>query len=258
MDTGLWLPLLIIFASATIAAIVKRHTKDACLKLCARTFVFLKLKSGEWIWGDMIVYPNALQLFYREPEPFAQTHQKLSYILYEQHMDSIERILRPSPADGTPAQQEWAREVLRLQHPSILRLAQRRFRNMFNMLRDAFTQSISTIFGIAKQKTWLGKVPVADERVNELGKSLISMVPNAYEPVLEEYLGERVVVESLKDAKVLEESGILQEYTSKFVLVRDVDALLEAPPKTSVDSLFGQKFDVIYSRSISTVRHLAK
>jgi hypothetical protein len=41
-------------------------------------------------------------------------------------------------------------------------------------------------------------------------------------------------------------------------LVRDVAALHESPPKTAFDSRFGQKFDVIYARSVSTIRHLAR
>jgi hypothetical protein len=258
IDIGFWAPLIIIFVSAIIAAVVKRHTKDSCLKRCQGSFVFLKLKTGRWVWGDMSVYPNALEIRYREPEPFAQKYEKLSYILYEQNMESIERILHPSPVDGTPAHDAWMREVRRLQHPSPLRLIQRRLRNIFNMLRDAFTQSIATIFGMAKQRTWLGKVPVADDKVSEVGKTLISIVPNAYEPVLEVYRGQRVVVETLIQDKHFEETGILQEYTSRFILVRDVDTIHEAPPKTTIDALFGQKFDVIYTRTLSTVRHRAR
>ena len=85
----------------------------------------------------------------------------------------------------------------------------------------------------------------------------MTVIPNAYEPILEGYLGERVVVETIQTDKTLEQVGVLQEYSSKYVLVRDVEYLPEPPPK--VDSIGTQsaKFDVAFVRPISNVRHLA-
>lgn len=46
MELSFWLPLFLLFASALVAAIVKRYSKDMCLKIFHRSFVFVKLKNG--------------------------------------------------------------------------------------------------------------------------------------------------------------------------------------------------------------------
>jgi hypothetical protein len=258
MELALWVPLLIIFASALLAAIVKRYTRDICLKAFHKSFVLLKLKDGRWISGDLLVYSNCLELNYRSFQPLGEHYQKLSYVLYEHNLDSIDRILRPSPKTGTKARREWDREISRLQYPSAMRRARRKIRNIFNMLRDAFAQAVTLIFGAVKRRTRLGAIPVDESRIGEMGRSLISVVPNAYEPVLEKYLGHHVVIETLlAENKPVEQSGILQEYSSKYLLTRDVDLLPETPAEVLRQGPFEEQFDVIFPRPANVVRHLA-
>jgi hypothetical protein len=258
MDLNLWVPLLLIFASALLGAIVKRYTRDPCLKAFHRSFVSLKLKDGRWIDGGLLVYSNCLELIYQTAQLLADKHRKVTYVLYEHNLDSIERILRPSPRTGTKARRDWDREISRLQHPSFLRSSQRKIRNLFNMLRDAFTQSLSVIFGAVKRRGRFGTGPVDDARIGEMGKHLISVVPNAYEPILEKYLGRRIVVETLQaEAKSIEQIGVLQEYSSKYLLVRDVELLPEIPP-LGEPALQSKEFDVVFPRPANVVRHLAE
>lgn len=251
-----WLPLVLIFGSAMVAAIVKRYTKDPCLKILHKSFVFLRLKDGRWISGDLLVYSNCLELRYREPEFLGRSHKKLSYVLYEHNLDSIERVLRPSPREGTEERIVWEKEIERLRQPGILRRTRRKLRNVFNMLRDAVTQSITLIFGAMKKRTRLAAVPMDEGKVGEVGRTLISAVPNAYEPVLEKYLGQQVVVETLRPDGLIEQSGVLQEYSAKYVLARDVTLLPETPPQVP-ENLFDKRFDVAFPRSVSLVRSLA-
>jgi hypothetical protein len=249
----------LIFASALVGAVVKRYTRDPCLKVFHKSFVYLRLKDGRWIAGDLIVYSNCLEISYRTSQILGDRYHKLTYVLYEHNLDGVDRVLRPSPRLGTEARREWDREIDRLQNPSLLRRARRRIRNLFNMLRDAFAQSLTLIFGAMKSRTRLGTVAVADAQIGEMGKSLISVVPNAYEPILEKYLGHRTVVETLQvDAKPIEQSGILQEYSSKYLLVRDVALLPEMPPGIAEESSFDSQFDVVFPRPANVIRHLAK
>jgi hypothetical protein len=167
-------------------------------------------------------------------------------------------VVRPSPLLGTDEYNEWQREIGRLQRPGPLRRLRRKIRNVFNMLRDAFAQSVTMIFGAVKRKTSVGKFQIEDARVGEVGRTLINVVPNAYEPVLEKYLGRKVVVESpAPENKIREQVGVLQEYTAKYILIRDVEYLPELPPQGEGLKLGRSDFDVAFSRPANVLRHLA-
>lgn len=256
MDSAIWIPLAILFASALITALVRRHSKDPCLKPLQGCFVYARVKEGKWIWGDLVVYSNALELEYPHGQPF-NSYRKKSYVFYEHNMDSIDRIVRPSPAEGTPEHQKWLAEIRELQDPSPARRFKRKLRNILNMLRDAFTQAFVMIFGAIKKHGALAKMNIGDDRVTEVSRSLMTVIPNAYEPVLEKYLGERVVVETVVQEKVIEQVGVLQEYSSKYVLVRDVEYIAEPPPRLETSPAESGKFDIVFLRPISNVRHLA-
>jgi len=255
-ELSFWFPLFLIFASALLAAIIKRYTKDPCLRVFHHSFVFLKLRDGRWLAGDLLVYSNSLELRYREAMPLAQKVDLLSFVIYEQNLDSIDRILRPSPRQGTAARQEWDREICRLQNPSLFRLLRRKLRNLFNMLRDAFAQALVIIFGAVQRRTRLATVTVDETKVGEMGRSLVSVVSNAYEPILEKYLGHPVVVTTVDDTKHFQQSGVLQEYSAKYILTRDVEFLPDLPPTSSTEPLDYQ-YDVVFPRQWNQVRHLA-
>jgi hypothetical protein len=257
MDAAIWIPIAVLFLSALVGALVRRHTKDSCLRVFQGSFVYVKLKSGRWIWGNLIVYSNALELEYSAGVDLNSTFEKRSYIFFEHELDSIERVVRPSPKEGTSQHYQWLEEIQQLQNPSPRRRFQRKIRNVFNMLRDAFAQSVSMIFGAIKQKTSLAKIPIADDKVGEVGKTLITVIPNSYEPILEKYLGRWVVVQTPIDKEIHEQAGILQEYTSKYALVRDVEYLKEPPPQAPGIPGSGANFDVAFSRPLNAIRHVA-
>lgn len=258
MDKTLWIPLAVLFITALVTALVKRYSRDSCLKVFDDCFVFIRMKTGKWIWGTLQVYSNALELQYTSKAPF-RDHFKKSYILYEQNLENIDRILRPSPAEGTIEQKQWCREIRKLQNPSFYRRAKRKLRNLINLLRDAFAQAFIMIFGALKKGRTLSKVNIGDDRVGEVGRSLVNVVPNAYEPILEKYLGHSVVVETISADKVTEQLGVLQEYSARYVLIRGAEALPELPPGISDFSKMDRDtFDVIFPRQTNSVRHRAE
>ena len=70
--------------------------------------------------------------------------------------------------------------------------------------------------------TQLAKSKDSDKRLHEMQTNLTGMVPNAWEPVLEKYRGKQVAIErGVKDGLVYE-NGILEDYSSKYLLLRDV------------------------------------
>jgi small nuclear ribonucleoprotein (snRNP)-like protein len=246
-----WLPLVLLFVAATVTAIATRRKRDRCLKYFNREPVMILMQSGKWMWGRFIAYPKSMELVFENPETDENGIRKASYVLYTPEVDGIKKILQPPPQKGTPEHVQWQKEIKRVANPSLMRRFRRWLLNAFNTLRDAVSQSLSMVIGSMKKSTPIGKVAGADKRAGEIGNTLLGTVPNAYEPVLEKYLSKQVVVEMLEDGEVIEFAGLLQEYSGKYLLLRNV----AYEPGVDVGTPQPDRFDIIFPRSQALVRH---
>jgi len=246
-----WLPMVLLFVAATITAIAARRKRDRCLKYFNREPVMILMQSGKWIWGRFIAYPKAMELVFESPEKDESGLTKSSYVLYSPEVDGIKKILQAPPVAGTKEHEKWKKEIRCIANPSMLRRFRRWIWNVFNTLRDAISQSLGMIIGTMKKSTPMGKVSGADKRAGDIGNTLLGTVPNAYEPVLEKYLSKQVVVEMLEDGNVLEFAGLLQEYSGKYLLLRNV----AFKPNIEIGTPLPERFDVIFPRNKALVRH---
>ncbi len=246
-----WLPMLLVFLAATITAIATRRKRDRCLKYFNREPVMILMQSGKWLWGRFVAYPKAMELVFENPEKDESGYRKASYVLYSPEVDGIKKILKPPPKAGTKEHDQWQKEIRRIANPSLLRRFRRWVWNVFNTLRDAISQSLGMVIGTMKKATPIGKVAGADKRAGEIGNTLLDAVPNAYEPVLEKYLCKQVIVEMLENGEVIEFAGLLQEYSGKYLLLRNV----VYQPDIDIGTELPDRFDIIFPRTNALVRH---
>ena len=246
-----WLPMLLLFATATLGAVAARRKRDRCLKYFNRKPVLIEMSTGKWMWGRFTVYPKTLELIFEHPQSVVNGMAKASYVLYAPEIEGIKKILHPPPVAGTEAFEQWQKEVDRVAHPSVARRATRWVWNLFNTLRDAVSQAFSMLIGTLKTKTAVGKIVGADKHATQVGNTLIEAVPNAYEPVLERYRNRWVVVEIVEEGSVVEFTGLLQEYSAKYFLLRNV----AYSPKLDASIALGARYDLIFPRDKALVRH---
>lgn len=246
-----WLPMILLFLAATIAAIATRRKRDRCLKYFNQRPVLILMESGKWLWGRFVAYPKAMELVFENPEQDESGYRKASYVLYSPEVDGIKKILQPPPQVGTEAYEKWKKEIRRIANPSLHRRFRRWVWNVFNTLRDAISQSLGMVLGTLKTKTPIGKVAGADKRAGEIGDTLLGTVPNAYEPVLEKYLSKQVIVEMLENGNVAEYAGLLQEYSDRYLLLRNV----AHTPDIANTAPLPDRFDMIFPRNKALVRH---
>ena len=246
-----WIPMALLFMAATITAIASRRKRDRCLNYFNREPVMILMQSGKWLWGRFIAYPKAIELVFENPEADDSGHKKSSYVLYSPEVDGIKKILQPPPIAGTKEHDRWQKEIKRIANPSLLRRFRRWIWNIFNTLRDAVSQSLGMIIGTMKKSTPMGKIAGADKRAGDIGNTLLGTVPNAYEPVLEKYLSKQVIVEMLEDGEVREFAGLLQEYSGKYLLLRNV----AYKPDLNTETPLPDCFDIIFPRNKALVRH---
>ena len=92
--------------------------------------------------------------------------------------------------------------------------------------------------------------------MNEMQAGLNELETDAWEPITEKYRGHPIVVERKTSAGVITESGILEDYSLKYLLVREVQIrepellnFLQKNPK------FAGTYDLVYAVSSSIIRY---
>tara|TARA_B100001093_G_scaffold501724_1_gene553761 strand:+ start:496 stop:1260 length:765 start_codon:yes stop_codon:yes gene_type:complete len=250
------MPLILLFVSALLGAALKRKSRDHCLKKFEKCKVILPVQTSDWQKGNLQVFAHGLELFYEKPKNSIAGKLK-SYIIHPSEVDKIPYILRPAPDEDTRDGYNWRKELERIRRPNFLDKMKRSMLNFYNMLRDAFGQASQAILGAVSKDSTISKVKNSDKQINELKTGLTNLVPNAWEPVLEKSRGHRIVVERKTSQRMVKESGILEDYSSKYLLVREVKIqdteLLDFLKNDSIRE--NKKHDFIYNRSLSTIRH---
>jgi len=257
MDTfAFWLPLILLFVSALTGTALKRRSRDHCLKKFQKSKVIIPNGEGNWERGILRVFAQGIELTYGKirSESWGKVE---SLVLHPSEVDKIAYLLRPAPAPDTRAGVEWEKELARIRTPSFIDRIVRANLNFYNMLRDAFGQASQAILGAISKDSSMGKVKNADKRATEIGSGLTDLVPNAWEPILEKYRGHEVVVERKTKDGVVKESGVLEDYSAKYLLVREVivrdKQLLDHLEKNGADQ--DAKNDFLYARFNTVVRH---
>ena len=77
---------------------------------------------------------------------------------------------------------------------------------------------------------------------------LIGSVETSYEPLLERYIGHRVVAEFLRGETLVEVPGVLKDYTADFIELLDVSYWSQTPDQMT-------KADIIVPRKRAAIRH---
>jgi hypothetical protein len=256
----LWAPIALLFLSAIINAVVKRRSRDICLSEFNGDVVLIEMKDGSIVQGALRVFPDSMEITYTTPPPAKDTQfVRQTLVLPKPRIEQIQCLYRLAPDEMSAQREAWTRELRALRRPSLWRRAKRSIRNAYNILRDAFSQSIGLLIGIFKTRNkTMGSLQTADQRATEVGQTILSALPNAYEPILEKYIGAQVVTQTMKNNVLVEEIGVLQDYTLQYLLIRDVK--LSEPPASLNDASAAENgrrptVDLIYPRTAAWVQH---
>ena len=257
MDTlAFWLPLLFLFASALLGTILKRKAKDHCIKKFEGQNVCIPSLNGEMIEGVLSVYDKGIQIRYTR-KIMQDIGVINSFVLHPAEIEKIPYLIRPAPDPETKAGFTWAQEMHKILHPNFLQRSQRMIHTFYNMLKDAFGQAAKAIIGAISKDTAISKVKDSNKRIEEVRSGLTELVPNAWEPILEKYRGSRVVIERKGAEGTVYESGVLEDYSSKYLLMREVQ--IKDPELLNKISFLKKKknfgFDILFSRKVAIIRY---
>lgn len=251
-DSATAITIIFIICAAGVAAFVRRRSRDKCLRDFEHNMVTLEEISGKTIWGALRVENTGMEFVYAEKHRDEDGHEEASYILYKYEYPNIAAVIRFHDDLSELHKTERETELKRTYHPGLWRRLKRRILNVFRTVRDSVVEIINLMISQAKKATPAGQVlTTQDKYVTQMKQELVSSAGTSYEPLLERYIGHKVVLEFIKGDKILEYCGVLKEYTADFVEVMDVEyAVKESQPT--------RKADLIIPRKHGVIRHLGE
>jgi hypothetical protein len=228
--TVFYVTLLFIFVTAIITTVVTKWARDKCLKFFNRYHVTLERYRGQTIWGRLKVFSTGLEVVYDHPFIDARGRKKTSFMMYQQEMDNQLLSIFRYHDELTPEQQKWrAEQIERTFNPGPMRRFMRGVRNFVNTLRDAFNAAIGAAVGQFQRMNPASAVLTTQAgNVTQIGQTLLGkFAANAYEPLLEQYIGQPVILDVADPINpnnaTNEYTGYLADYTSHFIALFNVN-----------------------------------
>lgn len=244
--------IIFIVATTLVGAFVKGRSKDRCLVDFAEFPVTLELAGGKRIWGNLAVEPTGMELMYGSDYLDEKDgHIERSYIIYKSEFANIEAVIRYHDVLDDKMKKERERKLRRYYHPNFLYPLFRRLRNVYYTIRDAVMEVVTLVIGRIRSATPAGAVLSGQEKyVSKIQQDVLGTA-YSYEPLLEKYIGKKVVFKMKRGEALEEYCGIMKDYTPDFMEMVDVDYKSPGEQKS-------RKADLIMSRQLGAVRHLGK
>ncbi len=244
--------IIFIVLATVVAAFIRRRSRDKCLKDYSRNMVTLEETSGKTIWGKLRVENTGLEFVYPTRHEDKEGHNEMSYILYKHEYPNIAALVRYHDQLSERNKKEREKELKRTYHPGLMRRLKRKIQNVFKTVRDSVMEVVNLLISQAKKATPAGAVLGSqDKYVSQMKQELMSSVGTSYEPLLERYIGNRVVLELIKGDKIFEYCGVLKEYTAEFIEVMDVNYKVKEDQPA-------RKADLVVLRKYGVIRHLGE
>jgi hypothetical protein len=116
------------------------------------------------------------------------------------------------------------KQVHRTFNPGPLRRLVRKLRNLVNTLRDAFGATITAAVGQYQKMDPRSMVlSTQGSQMTQIGQTLLGRLANAYEPLLEQYIGQPVILQVADpinpNNENTEYTGYLADYTQQYIAV---------------------------------------
>ena len=220
MDNLFFITLGFIFLGALLSNLTKWRKHDRVLIAVNGFHSTIEMQNNKKIWGKITIHANGMELHFTREIQNSHGNPINSYILYRDDIDQIRAIYR--------YQNELSEENIILRNeeikdtctPSLWRGARRRLNIFFNNFNDAIGEALSVFLTRMKGGKSGMIFNTQGDYLKKMGTTALSAMGNTYDPILETYVNQRVVVR-MNDDKNEEFCGFLKEYSSAWLSILD-------------------------------------
>lgn len=242
--------ILFIVVSAFLAVILGKIKKDKCLKDFRNDIVTLELLNGDQYRGKFKLKSSGMKFNY--PEIIKDEHnlKSLSFLIYKNEYPDIQAIVRYHRDLTEEGKKLRIEDFQRTFQPSRWRKIRRSIINFLKIIKDALLEIINMLTSHLSRTTPAGATFASNDiQVNKIKNEVYGLVESSYEPLLEEYIGERVILELKRGDDWLKYNGVLKEYTANFIELIDVDYAPEEKGKINADLIVLRKYGIVRNLS---------
>ncbi len=220
-DVTLLATIGLIFFATLVGAYFRARRRDQCLKSFVGYNVTVECADGKIIWGKMDLASTGLELRYANSVR-DENHVESSYILYADEFAGIQAIYRYIDELDEEARDRRHKDLGRNLHPGIVRRAVRNVRNFISLASESLSEVVGLIIGGLRKPAGRYITDTGEAHLKSLGSTVIGQVGGGYDPLLERYIGQKMVFEVVEDDEVHEHVGIFKQYSPDFFEILDV------------------------------------
>jgi len=217
MDNIFYITLIFVFGAALISFVIQRWALDRCLKHFAKFRVSIEQEGEDPVWGELNVYPGGIEIIYSESRADDSGHTETSYIVFEEQMEKVLAIERYHEELDEEDKKLRLKDVNSLKSRSFFKKLARGLRNLSNAFKDAISQSMGLVVAQTRGKASSSLAKSQDAGIKKIGDEALGAVSNRFEPILERYIGCKVIVEAKNGDETSRHEGILKEYSSNWI-----------------------------------------
>ena len=230
LANALVLMIAFMFLSAIIGAFLSIRKRDRWLEKFSHFQVTVCEKTGRCIWGRLRVFSKGLEMLFTDVSAPADGQvSKQTFLYYESELAHLLLITRHVDEINEDPQQRLRRErqMHRMARPGLFVRIGRSLQNIVNTFRDAIVKSLGLVMSQTQKTTKSKVMKSGGGQMTGIGTMLVGEAGNAYEPMLEQYFGRKVVAEIVNpahtEAGTVELCGYLGEYSAKYFLLVDCE-----------------------------------
>ena len=221
IDWSLIITLTVIFLITLVGAWLRTRRKDECLKAFDGYHVTLERTDNRVIWGTLKVCTTGLEFLYKDDIQDDQ-HVESSYVLYGGEYDRIQAIYRYADDLSEENKKRRERDLRRWFHPSPLRYLVRKMRAFLTTASESLNEVIGILVGRLRKPAGGFITETSETYMKKFGGEIIGHVGHSQDPLLERFIGQRVVFELVEEDEVHEHVGIFKNYSADFLEFLDV------------------------------------
>lgn len=220
-DVTLLATIGLIFFATLVGAYVRARRRDQCLKSFIGYTVTVECADGKIVWGKMDLASTGLELRYANSVR-DENHVESSYIMYADEFAGIQAIYRYIDELGEETRKQRQKDLRHSLHPNLVRRTLRNIRNFISLASESLSEVIGLIIGGLRKPAGRYINDTGEAHLKTLGSTVIGQVGGGYDPLLERYIGQKMVFEIVEDDEVHEHVGVFKQYSPDFFEILDV------------------------------------
>jgi hypothetical protein len=230
-DIGLMATIAFVLGATILNKTIGQKRRDVCLKAFEGFNVTIELDNGKDVWGNMDLEHTGLELRY-ENSVKDNKHLESSYILYQSEFGNIRTVQRLVDNLSDENKLKRDKDLQRSFHPNLLRRFSRAVQRFIAVTSSSLSELLNLFIGRIRKPAGRLITDSSQSHLQSLGTAVLGHVGYSHDPLLEKFIGQRVVIEVLEksaDGKetVHEHVGVFKNYSPDFLEVLHIQV-----PKT--------------------------